>query len=82
MGNRSILCNCGIEANNYHLLESIATCDKRDSKLIMYFTINLVFTNYLNLIPLVTDSLSIIKDEMRYEQPLPINLSMPHLTIP
>ena len=33
--NRSVLCNCGIEADNHYLLESIAACDNRDSKLIM-----------------------------------------------
>ena len=76
--NRSILCNCGIEADNHHLLESIATCDIKATKLIMYFTINLAFTNYLDMIPILIDSLPIIKDRMRYEQPLPINLSMPH----
>ena len=27
--NRSILCNCGIEADNHHLLESLAACDKK-----------------------------------------------------
>ena len=49
--NRSILCNCGIEADNHHLLESLAACDKKDTKLTMYFTINLAFTNYLDLMP-------------------------------
>ena len=44
----------------------------------MYFTINLVFTNYLDMKPNLTDSLPIIKDRMRYEQPLPLNLSIPH----
>ena len=39
--NRSVLCNCGIEADSHHLLESLATCDNKHSKLIMYFTINL-----------------------------------------
>ena len=67
-----------MEADNHHLLESVATCDKKVTKLIMYFTINLVFTNYLDMIPNLTDSLSIIKDRMRYEQPLPLNLSIPH----
>ena len=76
--NRRILCNCGIEADNHHLLESIATFDNKLTKLIMYFTINLVFTNYLDMIPNLTDSLPIIKDRMRYEQPLPLNLSIPH----
>ena len=35
--NRSILCNCRIEVDNHHLLESIASCDKKDD------TINYVF---------------------------------------
>ena len=54
--NRSILCNCRIEADNHHLLESIASCDKKTTKLIMYFTINLAFTNYLDMLPNMTDS--------------------------
>ena len=74
--NRSVLCNCGIEADNHHLLESIATCDIKISKLIMYFTINLAFTNYLNMLPNLTDSLPLIKDRTKYEQPLPLNLSV------
>ena len=74
--NRSVLCNCGIEADNHHLLESFATCDNRISKLIMYFTINLAFTNYLNMLPNLTDSLPLMKDRARYEQPLPLNLSV------
>ena len=76
--NRSVLCNCGIEADSHHILESIATCNDKVTKLVMYFTINLAFTNYLDMIPNLTDSLSIIKDRMRYEQPLPLNLSIPH----
>ena len=76
--NRSVLCNCGIEADNHHLLESIAACDNKVTKLIMYFTINLAFTNYVDRLPNLTDSLPIIKDRMRYEQPLPLNLSIPH----
>ena len=63
--NRSRLCNCGIEADNHHLLESIASCDKKTTKLIMYFTINLVFTNYLDMLPNVKDSLPLIKDRTR-----------------
>ena len=56
LANRSILCNCGIEADNHHLLESIATCDNKITKLVMYFTINLAFTNYLDILPNMTDS--------------------------
>ena len=76
--NRSILCNCRIEADNHHLLESITTCDNKITKLIMYFTINLAFTNYLDMLPNMTDSLSLIRDRTGYEQPLPLHLSIPH----
>ena len=76
--NRSVLCNCGIEADNHHLLESIATCNSKITKLVIYFTINLAFTNYLDMLPSLTDSLPIIRDRTRYEQPLPLNLSIPN----
>ena len=76
--NRSVLCNCGIEADNHHLLESIATCDNKFIKLVMFFIINLAFTNYLDMLPNLTDSLPIIKYRTRYEQPIPLNLSIPH----
>ena len=74
--NRSVLCNCGIEVDNHHLLESIATCDHKITKLVMYFTINLAFTNYLDMLPNLTDSLPLIKGRTRYKQPLPLNLSI------
>ena len=38
--NRSVLCNCGIEADNHYLLESLAACDNANFKLTMYFTVN------------------------------------------
>ena len=50
--NRSVLCNCRIEADNHHLLGSLAACDNKVTKLMMYFTINLAFTNYLDMIPI------------------------------
>ena len=77
MFNRSVLCNCGIDANNLYLLESIAACDNRNSKLVMYFTINMAFANYLNMFPNLIDSFQPIKDRTTYEQPFPINLSIP-----
>ena len=52
--NRSVLCNCSIEADNHYLLESIATCDNKDSKPVMYFTINMAFANYLDMFPNIT----------------------------
>ena len=44
----------------------------------MYFTINLAFTNYLDMLANVTDSLPLIKDRTWYEQHLPIHLNIPH----
>ena len=55
--NRSVLCNCSIEADNHYLLGSLAACDNRNSKLTMYFTFNTTFTNYLDMFPSLTDSL-------------------------
>ena len=46
--NRSVLCNCRIEAENNYLLESLAACHDSNSKLVMYFTVNNAFANYLN----------------------------------
>ena len=75
--NRSVLCNCGIESDNHYLLESIAACDNRDSKLLMYCTINMAFANYLDMFPNLNDSFLLIKVKTTYKQPLPINLSIP-----
>ena len=48
--NRSILCNCDIEAESNFLLESLAACEGSETKtdLEMNFTINLAFVNYFN----------------------------------
>ena len=46
--NRSILCNCSIEAENNLLLESLPACHDTNTKLIMYFTVNTAFTNYID----------------------------------
>ena len=74
--NRSVLCNCKIEADNHYLLESLATCDNKANYLVMHFTINMAFTNYLNMLPILTIS-SLIRDRTTYEQPLPFNLTFP-----
>ena len=74
--NRNVLCNCGIEAGNHYLLESLAACDKKDLNLVMYFTINMAFTNYLSMLPNLTIP-SLIRDRTTYEQPIPINLNFP-----
>ena len=46
--NRTILCNCIIEAENNFLLESIAVCDPDSTEvdLKMYFMANTAFLNY------------------------------------
>ena len=46
--NRSILCNCDVEAESNFLLESLATCENLETKadLVMYFTVNVAFVNY------------------------------------
>ena len=76
--NRSILCNCGIEADSHHLLELLTACNNKLTKLTMYFTINLAFSNYLELIPNMTDQLPINKGKTDFEQPLPIYLNNLH----
>ena len=72
------MCSCGIEADSHHLLESLAVCDNKQSKLIMYFTINLAFSNYLELLPNLTDHLTLNRDKTFREQPLPVYLNVSH----
>ena len=55
--NRSVLCYCGIEVENHFLLESLAACQDVNSKLVMYFTVNTAFINYLDQFPNLTESL-------------------------
>ena len=76
--NRSVLCNCGIEADNHYLLQSLAACDNKDSKLTMYFTINMAFANYLEMFPNLTDTskFPLIKNRTTYKEPLPVNLNV------
>ena len=76
--NRSVLCNCGIEADNYYLLESLAAWDNRDSKLTMYFTINMAFANYLEMFPNIAEAWQplLIMNRTTYEQILPVNLNI------
>ena len=67
--NRSVLCNCGIEAENHFLLEFLAACHDADSKLVMYFMVNTAFGNYLDQFPNLTESLEvlIIKKQTTFE---------------
>ena len=69
---RSVLCNCRIEAENNFLLESLAACNDSNTKLIMYFTVNNAFTNYLNEFNLIEE----------LDVPILTNKSMSELTLP
>ena len=76
MVNRSILCNCGIEAENNLLLESLAACQDSNTKLIMYFTVNSAFTNYLNEFNLTEElDVPILTNKSTLEFTLPVFLN-------
>ena len=72
------MCNCGIEADNHFLLESLAACENANSKLSMYFTVNTAFVNYLDKFPNLTESIEflVIKNKTTFEQTLPISLNI------
>ena len=74
--NRSVLGNCGIEVENHFLLESLAVCQGINSKLVMYFTVNTAFINYLHQFPNLTESpeFPIIRNKTTFKQTLPISL--------
>ena len=76
--NRSVLCNCGIEAENHFFLHSLVSCENANSKLTMYFTVNTAFVNYLDKLPNLTESLKfpMIKNKTSFEQSLPISLNI------
>ena len=76
--NRRVLCNCGREAENHFLLESLAACENAESKVTMYFTVNTAFVNYLDKFSNLTDSLEflLIKDRTMFEQTLSISLNI------
>ena len=75
---RSVLCNCGIEADNHYLFESLAACDNANSKLTMNFTVNTAFVNYLDRFPNLTESLGLLVIENRttFKQTLPVSLNI------
>ena len=76
--NKSVLCNCGLEAENHLLLESLAACQGINSKLVTYFTVNTTFINYLDQFPNLTESFEfpIIKHKTTFEHILHISLNI------
>ena len=78
LANRSVLCNCVIEAENHFLLESLAACHDSNLKLVMYFMVNTPFVNYLNQFDNLTETLEIpiLNNKTTFEQTIPISLNM------
>ena len=73
--NRSILCNCDVEAESNFLLESLAACEDLETKadIEMYFTVNLAFVKYFkNAIEDLGSS--ILTNWTTQEQILPISV--------
>ena len=68
--NRSVVCNCGIEAENNFLLESLAACHDGNTKLVMYFT------NYINQFNLMEElEAPILTNKTTFEYTLPVFLN-------
>ena len=70
---RTVLCNCGIEAENNFLLESITACPGKQSALTMYYTVNTAFMHYFDSL---TENLEIhiSQNWTTQEQVFPISL--------
>ena len=74
--NRSVLCNCGIEAENNFLLESLVACHDMNTKLIMYSTVNTGFTNYIDQFILMEElEMPTLTNKFTSEFILPVFLS-------
>ena len=73
--NRTVLCNCFIEAENNFLLESIAACnpERDDVDLEMYFVANIAFLNYFDEL-INTLDIPTFHNITRQEHVLPISL--------
>ena len=73
--NRTVLCNCIIEAESNFLLESIAACDpeRDDVDLEMYFMANTAFLNYFDEL-ISTLDIPFFHNITRQEHILPISL--------
>ena len=73
--NRSILCNCNIEAESNFLLELLAACDSSDTKtdIVMYFTVNLAFVNHFDKM-IESLGIPILRNWTTQEQILPLSV--------
>ena len=74
--NRSVLCSCGIVAENNFLLEALATFHDANTNLIMYFTVSTTFTNYLDQFNFTEElEFPILTNKTTSEFTLPVFLS-------
>ena len=75
--NRSILCNCDVEAESNLLLESLAACENSETKtdLEMYFTVNLAFIDYFDK-TIEELNIPILRNWTTQEQILPLSIEM------
>ena len=72
--NRSILCNCDIEAESNFLLELLEACREHEKPdLEMHFTVNLAFVDYLDQLNETIDT-PIIRNWTNQKQILPTSL--------
>ena len=73
--NRTVLCNCTIEAESNFLLESIAACDleSNSADLKMYFVANTAFLNYFDALINTLDT-PFFHNITKQEHILPISL--------
>ena len=75
MVKKSVFCNCGIEAENNFLLESLAACHNANTNLVMYFMVNKAFTNYIDQFNLAQElKIPILTNKTTSEYTLPIFL--------
>ena len=83
LADRCVLCNCGIKVENHFLLESLAACHNANSKLVLYFTVNAAFVNYLDQFTNMTESLKIpiIRNKAIFKQTLPISRDVSKLDL-
>ena len=74
--NRSILCNCDIEAESNFILESLVACKNSETKkdLNMYFTVNLAFIDYFD--KTIEELYPYLRNWTAQEQILPLSKEM------
>ena len=72
---RTVLCNCGVEAEDNFLLESMVACPGTQSALTMYYTANIAFMHYFDSL---TDNLEthISQNWTTQEQVFTVSLQM------